>query len=202
MSSPRPRSLHVDVGAVFSDRFAPLLPNLVTRPTGRAVREAIEMHCSGRVPAPFVSLIDLTRVQVLDFSCADEVVAQLLIRYLRSDRPQDAFFLFRAVCEIHRQAVEAALARHALATVCDFGDGHFHLVGLVSGEERAAWGILEREREIEPGGLVGEFGGRGDALLAGLAKRRLALRGPGGTTLALSAVARPGRSGGGEGAPD
>ncbi len=195
MSSPRPSSLHVDVGAVFRDRFAPLLPNLVTRPTGRAVREAIESHCSGRAPAPFVSLIDLTRVRVLDFSCADEVVARLLVRYLRSDRPREAFFLFRAICEIHRQAVEAALARHALAAVCDFGDGRFHLAGMASAEERAAWGILERRREIEPGGLAGDFGGRGEALLAGLAKRRLALRRGGGTTLALSAVARRDASG-------
>ena len=190
MTPSCPGSLHVDVGAVFHDRFAPRLPNLVTRPTGRAVRAAIERRCSGPLPESFVSLIDLSRVQVLDFSCADEVVARLLIRYLRSDRPRNAFFVFRAVCEIHRHAVEAALARHSLAMVCDFGDGRFHLTGMASDEERAIWEILEERRAIGPNAWAEPRGERGAALLVGLAERRLALRQNDGTLLALSAVAQ------------
>lgn len=138
--------------------------------------------------APFVSLIDLTRVPVLDFSCADEVVARLLVKYLRPDRPLDAFFLFRAAGDTHRHAVDAVLGRHDLAAVCDLGDGCCRLLGSASEDEGVAWRNLEHRRTIAPGGLAAVLGDRGDAVLARLAERRLVYRGPNGTSLALSAV--------------
>ena len=192
MSGSWPRSVRIDVSALLKDTFVTLRPNLVTRPTGRAVRDAIERCLTGNGRAPFVSLIDFTRVPVLDFSCADEVVARLLVKYLTPDRPRDAFFLFRAAGEIHRQAVDAVLGRHGLAAVCDFGDGGCRLLGTVSGEEGTAWRALELRRSIGPGGLASVLGDSGDALLARLAERRLVYRGPNGTTHALSAVASHG----------
>lgn len=184
-----PRSVRIDVGALLKETLVPSSPILVTRPTGRAVRDAIEKSLTGNGRAPFVSLIDFTRVPVLDFSCADEVVARLLVKYLKPDRPRDAFFLFRAAGAIHREAVDAVLGRHGLAAVCDFGDGGCRLLGTVSTEESRAWRALERRRRIGAGGLASILGDRGDALLARLAARRLVYRGPNGTTHALSAVA-------------
>ena len=52
--------------------------NLVTRQTGRAVRDGIERLISGRSEA--IAVIDFQDVAVIDFSCADEVVAKLLLR--------------------------------------------------------------------------------------------------------------------------
>lgn len=188
MSGPWPRSVRVDVGALLKNAFAPLCPNLVTRPTGRAVRDAIESGLTGNGRAPFVSLIDLTRVSVLDFSCADEVVARLLVKYLKPDRPHDAFFLFRAAGEIHRHAVEAVLDRHGLAAVCDFGGDGCHLLGTASSDEGSAWRALEQRRRVGPAEMASVLGDRGDALLARLAARRLIYRRKNGTALALSAV--------------
>ena len=189
MSAPGPRAVRIDVLALLTDALAPLRPNLVTRPTGRAVRDAIERCLKGVGRAPFVSLIDLTRVPVLDFSCADEVVARLLVKYLAPDRPHDAFFLFRAAGDTHRHAVDAVLGRHDLAAVCDLGDGCCQLLGTASEDEGVAWRTLEQRRRIAPGGLAPVLGDRGDAVLARLAERRLVYRGPRGTSLALSAVA-------------
>lgn len=188
MKPPRPGSLSIDVGAIVTRTLAPLRPNLVTRPTGRAVRAAIEKRLSGTGMANFVSLIDFTRVRVLDFSCADEVVAKLLVRYLKADRPRDVFFLFRAVGDVHRESVEEVLRRHGLAAVCDFAKGRFQLLGSVSEGERAAWQTLEAHRRIGPKGMASTLGDRGEALLRRLAERRLVFREPNGTALALSAL--------------
>jgi len=186
MSHLRPASVSIDVGAIVARTMAPLRPNLVTRPTGRAVRAAIEKRLRGSAKAPFVSLIDFTRIRVLDFSCADEIVAKLLVRYMRADRPCDVFFLFRAVGDVHGQSVEEVLRRHGLAAVCDFANGGFQLLGSVSEGERAAWQTLETHRRIGPEGVADALGDRGDALLRRLAERRLVFREPNGTALALS----------------
>lgn len=191
MSHLRPASVSIDVGAIVARTMAPLRPNLVTRPTGRAVRAAIEKRLRGSAKAPFVSLIDFTRIRVLDFSCADEIVAKLLVRYMRADRPRDVFFLFRAVADVHGQSVEEVLRRHGLAAVCDFAKGGFQLLGSVSEGERTAWQTLETHRRIGPEGVADALGDRGDALLRRLAERRLVFREPNGTALALSPLGTP-----------
>lgn len=186
----------IDVAAIVTDAVASGGQNLVTRPTGRAVREAIEQRLALAAPSPahtppspHVMLLDLTRVRILDFSCADEVVAKLLLRYQGPDRPRNIFFLFRAVGEMHRHAVEEVLERHGLAAVCDVGGG-FQLLGPATPEERRAWDTLERCERIGPHDLAGALGELGESLLRGLARRRLAYWSGNGGAAALSALAR------------
>ena len=182
--------LGIDVGRVMRETLATPRADLVTRPTGRAVREAIEARIARSRRPVSVSLIDLTRIRVLDFSCADEVVAGLLLRYLPPERPRDAFFLFRAVEEVHAHAVGEVLARHGLAAVCTFGGGGFRLVGSASRGERAVWSVLERRGRILRGDPASLLGTGGRALLRRLCERRLAYRDPAGGSAALSALAR------------
>lgn len=212
------RPLSIDVYALARSAVASMRPNLVTRPTGRAVRAAIEERlagsrsaagwpgarhhrrehavderCAGSRPA-LVSLLDLRGIRVLDFSCADEVVAKLVLRYLGPDRPGNVFFLFRAVEDLHRHAVEEVLHRHRLAAVCDVGDQRFELLGDVGQAERGVWTTLERRGCIDPGAGAGL--GREEArVLQGLADRRLAYVGGGGEFWALSAATRPAQGG-------
>ncbi|MCY4574556.1 MAG: hypothetical protein OXF01_17385 [Gemmatimonadetes bacterium] len=180
--------LTIDVGAIASDAVARARPDLVTRPTGRAVRAAIEVLLAGIARSPSVSLLDFTHVRILDFSCADEVVAKLLVRYMRRDRPREAFFLFRAVGDIHRHAVEEVLGRHRLAAVCDLGEG-YELLGSATEEERIAWRALEHRGRIGRSELAAEFGEHGVPVIRGLADRRVAWCGRRGGACALSALA-------------
>jgi len=190
------RPAAIDVAAIVTDTVASRGHNLVTRPTGRAVREVIERRLARTSPSPVrtplsphVMLIDFTRVRILDFSCADEVVAKLLLRYQGPDRPGNIFFLFRAVDEMHRHAVEEVLERHGLAAVCDVGGG-FQLLGPATPEEREAWDTLERCERIGPRDLAGALGELGEPLLRGLVRRRLAYWSGNGEAAALSALAR------------
>lgn len=177
----------IDVGALMRNLLAAPNANLVTRPTGRAVREAIEAELEGAVRNTSVSVIDLTGVRILDFSCADEVVAGLLLRYLPADRPHDVFFVFRAIEEMHGHAVGEVLDRHGLAAVCDFGAGDLRLMGPATREERAAWSALERSGRID-GEDTRPPPGSG-ALLRRLSERRLAYRDAAGRVSSLSGFA-------------
>ncbi len=193
MIEGRASPISIDVSTLVRGTVASLHPNLVTRPTGRAVRAAIEGRLVG-LHSLSVSLIDFTQIRVLDFSCADEVVAKLLLRYMRPDRPRNAFFLFRASGDVQRHAVKEVLGRQGLAAVCDVGTGCFQLLGQASAGERRVWETLERRQQIAPGDSVATLGNQGERLLRKLVGRRLAYRERSGVASALSALAPPWRN--------
>jgi hypothetical protein len=118
--------------------------NLVTRPTGRAVRMGLEqqlLEVSGGVGAS-LSILDFSQVHVLDYSCADEIVAKLLLRFARVDRPVDAYFIARGLQEHHRDAIEAVLDRHRLLLVAEDASGEPALLGPSNPFERTCWKVL------------------------------------------------------------
>lgn len=137
----------IDVGHLLHRTVTSLYAHLVTRPTGRAVRMAIETQLEGMGDRS-LSLIDLSEVSVLDFSCADEVVAKLVGHYAAAEH-KEAFFVFRGVHEPHRDQIEVVLERQSLAAVGETTPGRFELLGARSAEEDAAW------RTVETRGLLG-----------------------------------------------
>lgn len=110
---------------------------LVTRQTGRAVRLGIQgrlAELNGRV----LAVVDFREVQLIDFSCADEVVAKLVRQAGRSARPR-AFFLLRGLAEHHVDPVQSALRRQELAVAAERDDGRPLLLGSVSRSPARAW---------------------------------------------------------------
>ena len=75
-------TMNIDVGTVLRGTVCDLYSNLVTRPTGAAVRTAIEEQVL-ELGASVVTTIDFSQVNLLDFSCADEIVAKLYATYAR-----------------------------------------------------------------------------------------------------------------------
>jgi hypothetical protein len=167
----------IDVGHLLQRTVASLYSHLVTRQTGRAVRLAIETQLS-EVGERSLSLIDLSEVTVLDFSCADEVVAKLLQHFAGADHTE-AFFVFRGVREPHRHQIETVLMRQSLAAVVEAAPGRFELLGARSSAEEEAWGALEA-RGMVARDEVGELSGGESAkeTLDQLAVRRLAYCSP------------------------
>lgn len=167
----------IDVGHLVQRTVASLYSHLVTRPTGRAVRMAIETQLA-ELGDRSLSLIDLSEVKVLDFSCADEVVAKLVQRYAADARTQ-AYFVFRGVLEPHREQVEVALERLGLAAVAETAPGRFELLGTRTEEEVRAFGVLEERgliaREEVPSLLPDDSARRA---LEQLVARRLAFPSP------------------------
>jgi anti-anti-sigma regulatory factor len=167
----------IDVGHLLQRTVASLYSHLVTRQTGRAVRMAIETQLA-EVGERSLSLIDLSEVTVLDFSCADEVVAKLLQNFARADHTE-AFFVFRGVHEPHRHQIEVVLERQALAAVVEGAPGRFELLGARSAAEGEAWGTLEELGMVAQEQVHDVFvGDEAREALERLAARRLAFRSP------------------------
>lgn len=168
---------HIDVSSVLRQTLAcDLYSNLVTRSTGAAVRGQIELLL-GESHERAYAVIDFSQVSMMDFSCADEVVAKLLIRYVADDSPQEAYFLFRGVHDDHRDAIESALERHGLALAIEQADG-VSLLGVLSDVERRAWDAAYRLGPIDATDVAREIGSGGDeaqATLDSLGRRRLVM---------------------------
>ena len=112
---------------------------LITRPTGRAVRRNIEKMLAN-FDRHVLTVLDLRNVQLIDFSCADEVVAKLVVR-----RPTDSvalarrFFLFRGVAEHHMGPIESTLTRQGLVIAAESLDGRPLLLGAIDPVAALAW---------------------------------------------------------------
>lgn len=178
--------MQIDVSRLVQRSVASLYAYLVTRPTGRAVRLAIESQLA-EAGERSCSLIDLSEVTVLDFSCADEVVAKLLLRYMEADRPREAYFVFRGVRDLHREPIEAVLERQHLAAVGQREDGAFELLGSRTEAEHAAWQAVEGPGRLEAEEVALALPAAEDRrALERLVERRLVFRESSGRLHALS----------------
>lgn len=170
---------HIDISSVLRQTLAcDLYSNLVTRKTGAAVRGQIERLLSdasgdGRA----LTVIDFSQVSMIDFSCADEVVAKLLLHY-SDEEASEVYFLFRGVTDDHWDAIEAVLERHGLALALESGDD-VRVVGALSDGERRAWDATYRLGDADADAVASETGtDRANArdVLEALCKRRLVMR--------------------------
>ena len=135
---------HIDLGTVLRQTLAAnLYSNLVTRSTGAAVRTQIEtlLPASRRT----LTVIDLSHVAMIDFSCADEVIAKLL---LRRGEELEAYFVFRGISDDHWDAIETVLERHGLALVVERESG-VDLVGVLEERERRVFDVIKRRGRAE-----------------------------------------------------
>jgi len=115
--------------------------DLVTRRTGAAVRGGIEMAIADAGEAPMV--IDFTAVRLLDLSCADEIIAKLVLQHgVRR-------FIIRGLSPSQREALEPVLEHHGLGVVVEESTGRLELLGTVGETTRAA---LAELREYVLGG--------------------------------------------------
>ncbi len=113
---------HIDVHAVLQESVSGVYADLVTRPTGRVVRERIERVMAAVEADVTIARIDFTGVGCIDYSCADEIVAKLL-------RGRPAVLVLTGISEGHREAIEPVLAGHHLAVLIERRDGTLDPVG-------------------------------------------------------------------------
>ena len=113
---------HIDVHAVLQESVSGVYADLVTRPTGRVVREGIERVMASAAGDVAIARIDFTGVGCIDYSCADEIVAKLL-----RDRP--AVLVLSGITDGHRESIEPVLSGHGLAALIERADGTLEGLG-------------------------------------------------------------------------
>lgn len=176
--------LSFDLGSLVQRSVASLYSHLITRPTGQALRLGIESQI-GELGEYCLSVLDFTQVAILDYSCADETVAKLILRYRQPDRPVEAYFVVRGLDEHHLEMIEAVLERHSLAVVTESVRSGLDLLGAVTAMERMVWaelGLLGSGNAESLAPRVGAPVDEVSAALESLAEYRVVIRRPGSRT--------------------
>lgn len=178
----------IDVGLVLRHSANHPYANLVTRHTGAAVRRCIEVEIAALRDGD-VALLDFSHIGLMDYSCADEIVAKLLQAYIAPNAPS-AYVVFHGITDAHLEAIEDVLLHHSLALVVHFADGAARLVGSVSDDERAVWDLVYARGAGDSSELAiaaGRDHGEMQQLLETLLSRRL-LRADGNAYAPLQAA--------------
>ena len=129
----------IRIGRLLRETVAAPYRNLVTRPTGAAVRSRIEEALARSTC--HTAFLDFSDIELLDFSCADEVVAKLLM----ADTGRGVRFLvLQGLREDQHEAIEHVLTNHRLVMVALPGDeqGVPRLLGWVSADARTAFAFV------------------------------------------------------------
>jgi hypothetical protein len=143
--------LAIDLTRMHPRTVTSFYSNLVTRPTGRAVRMGVESQIAElpRDRTVCLSILDFSQVRIVDYSCADEIVAKLLQRYAPDDRPAEVYFLVRGVQEHHQEAIDAVLEHHDLLACAEDEEGDARLLGRSSVVQRRCWGAITELRHAD-----------------------------------------------------
>jgi hypothetical protein len=129
----------IRIGHLLRETTTAPYRHLVTRPTGAAVRNRIEAALSRS--DCLTALLDFSDIELLDFSCAEEIVAKLL---LAQASQQPRFVLLRGLRDDQHDAIEQVLTHHRLAVAALVDDGEPVLLGHVSGDVREAFTCICR----------------------------------------------------------
>jgi hypothetical protein len=89
--------------------------NLVTRETGKRMREALEERLQTESSGEVI-ILDFKAVGILDYSCADEIVAKLISR-LNAGEYGERYLLLRGLNPTQKENIEVALERKHLAAL-------------------------------------------------------------------------------------
>jgi len=101
--------------------------DLVTRPSGQAIRERIEREIE-KEPEGAVVALDVSEIGVIDYSCADEIVTKLVSRLL-SGEYGDKYLLLIGLNKNQKENIEVALERKDLAIMAEMRDNRRVVLG-------------------------------------------------------------------------
>jgi hypothetical protein len=143
----------IRIGHLLRETVTTPYRNLVTRPTGAAVRDRIERALARS--ECHTACLDFSDIELLDLSCADEIVAKLLL----AEAPPARFVVLRGLREDQHEAIEHVLTHHRLAIAAvPHGDGGPRLLGWVTSDARAAFACICECGPIAAGDLARALG--------------------------------------------
>jgi hypothetical protein len=166
-----------DLYKLLKDELGNGSKDLVTRPSGQSIRERIEKDLEKETEGSVVAL-DFSKIGVIDYSCADEVVAKLVSRLLSSEYG-DKYLLLTGLNENQRENIEVALERKDLPVIAVMRDGTRTVLGNLNNYLKDTLDLVAKKKRVTSKDLAGarklEANTSGTRLL-NLHKKRLVRR--------------------------
>jgi len=120
--------------------------DLVTRPSGQAIRDRIERDIEREKDGEVIAL-DFSKIGIIDYSCADEVVAKLISRLL-SGEYSDKYIVLSGLNENQKENIEVALERKDLAVMACVSNGKNMLIGSLNNYLKETLNLILKKGKI------------------------------------------------------
>lgn len=120
--------------------------DLVTRPSGQVIRERIERDISKEKNGELIAL-DFSKIGIVDYSCADEIVAKLISRLL-GDEYGDKYIILTGLNENQKENIEVALERKDLAVMTETRGGEKILLGSLNNYLKETLNLIHKKGKI------------------------------------------------------
>jgi GDP-D-mannose dehydratase len=120
--------------------------DLVTRPSGQVIRERIERDIAKEKNGEVIGL-DFSKIGIIDYSCADEIVAKLISRLL-SGEYGDKYIVLTGLNENQKENIEVALERKELAVMVQMKDNEKILLGTLNNYLKETLNLILKKGKI------------------------------------------------------
>lgn len=151
--------------------------DLVTRPSGQVIRGRIEKKIEAEKNGEVIAL-DFSEIGIIDYSCADEVVAKLISR-LWGNEYGDRYIILTGLNENQKENIEVALERKDLAVIARMKDGKEILLGNLNNYLRETLEVVitkDRIRTKDLSEIMNLEANTSGTRLLNLHKKRLVMR--------------------------
>jgi len=119
--------------------------DLVTRPSGEKIRRRIERDIE-KEPDGAVVALDFSKIGVIDYSCADEIVTKLVSRLL-SGEYGDKYIMLIGLNDNQKENIEVALERKEFAVMAGLRDGSRIVLGNLNSYLRDTLDFIVRKKK-------------------------------------------------------
>src|SRR4030066_1710364 len=120
--------------------------DIVTRQSGQVIRSRIERDIEKEKNGAVIAL-DFSNIGIIDYSCADEIVAKLVSRLL-SGEYGDKYIILTGLNENQKENIEVALERKELAVIANMRDGKQVLLGSLNNYLKETLNLIVKKSKI------------------------------------------------------
>jgi GDP-D-mannose dehydratase len=120
--------------------------DLVTRQSGQVIRDRIEREIEKAKNGEVIAL-DFSNIGIIDYSCADEVIAKLISRLL-SGEYGDKYIILTGINENQKENIEVALERKDLAAIAQMNNGKKILIGNLNNYLKETFNFIFKKGKI------------------------------------------------------
>ena len=120
--------------------------DLVTRPSGQVVRNRIETDIAKEEDGVVIAL-DFSKIGIIDYSCADEIVAKLISRLLGGEYG-NKYFILTGLNENQEENIEVALEKKGLAAIAVKRSGDKVLLGILHNYLKETLNLIQKDGKL------------------------------------------------------
>jgi hypothetical protein len=120
--------------------------DLVTRQSGQVIRERIERDIVREAEGEVIAL-DFSKIGIIDYSCADEIVAKLISRLINGEYG-NRYIVLKGLSDLQKENIEVALERKGLSCLALLRNNRYLIIGELNNYLKETFELVYDRKKI------------------------------------------------------